>query len=78
MNLDSFFLTVILFTIAASLWALVWLINEIDKISRQKILMTGVALNRNLIRVNGQRWDLPRPLNQGLKRGSQVLLIARN
>ena len=77
MTLNSFFLTIILFTIAASLWALVWLVNEIDKMGRQKVIATGVALNRNLIRINGQKWDVPRPLNQGIKRGHMIFVVAR-
>ena len=77
MTLDSFLLTVTVFTVATCLWALVWLVNEIDKMGRQKVIATGVALNRNLIRINGQKWDVPRPLNQGIKHGHMIFVVAR-
>ena len=89
MSFDTVVTTVGLLGIASILFALAFLVYELDRLSRRPTptpiaicqysrrttIMVGTVLNRNTIRIDGQTWDLTQTLDPSIRRGQRIALV---
>lgn len=89
MSFDTVVKTTGLLGIAGGLFALTFIISEIDHLSRRPkpipvracnysrrtTIMAGQVLSRNTVRINGRTWDLPQPLDSAIRPGQRISLV---